>query len=263
MKLNIISDPSLVFERLNAACSLNAPADIRVFKGRIAHTYKSRLFDIDVQSGRRSVLLDIPTDAGRYIALARGTEVEVHFATGLERFLFEARVQGKSTFTLGTGSKVRTLVVSYPEVLENSQRRAYYRVAPPSSKSILVRMATFKHKKDGKWTYEERFEALRANLVDISAGGVAVRVPKSQSRDIDVDSRLKLAFKLVPEEDEIKLTGMVRHCRDDSVDKTMRIMGIQFVDVEASPEGRRHVDRIFAFVAQIQREELAATRGQN
>jgi c-di-GMP-binding flagellar brake protein YcgR len=263
MKLNIISDPALVYDRLNAACSLNAPADVRVFKGKIAHTYKSRLFEIETRSAQRSVLIDIPTEHGRYVALGRGAQIEVHFATGLERFLFEAQVQGKSTFTLATGNKVRVLAVSYPDVLENSQRRAYYRVSPPSSSPVPVRMTTFKHKKDGKWTYEERFEAVRANLVDISAGGIAVRVPKSQSHDINTDTRLKLAFKLAPDEDEIKLTGMVRHCRDDFIDKTMRLLGIQFVDVEDSPEGRRYVDRIFAFVAQVQRQQLAAIRGQN
>jgi len=263
MKLNIISDPSIVYEQLNQACSLNAPADIRIFKGRIAHTYKSRLYEIDERTRERCVVIDIPTEEGRFVALPRGTEIEVHFATGSERFLFEASVQGKSTFSLANGSKVRVLLISYPQVLENSQRRAYYRVSPPSSRPILVRMTTFKYKKDGKWTYDERLEALRVQLVDISAGGIAVRVPKGQSRDISTDTRLKLAFKLAPEEDEIKLVGMVKHSRDDFVDRTMRIMGIQFVDVEDSPEGIRYIDRIFAYVADIQREELAATRGQS
>lgn len=260
MKLNVIDDPSLVHEYLNLACSLNSPADVRIFKGKIAHTYKSRLYDISEHAGKRCVVIDIPTEEGHFVALPRRSEVEIYFAAKSERFLFEARVLGKSTFALAA-SKVPVLLISYPKVLENSQRRAYYRVCPPSSKPVPVRMTTFKHKKDGKWTYEERLEAVRAQLMNISAGGIAARVPREQSKDIDIATRLKLAFKLETETDEIKLMGMVRHNREDLVDRTMKILGIQFVDLEQSPEDRYYIDRIFAYVAEIQREELAVTRG--
>ena len=66
---------------------------------------------------------------------------------------------------------------------------------------------------------------------------------------------------LRPDEDEIKLTGMVRNQRNDFVDRTMRVLGVQFVDLEESPEGIRNIDRILKYVAQIQRKELAAARG--
>ncbi len=260
MKLNVIDNPSLVYEHLNLACALNAPADIRVFKGKIAYTYKSRLYDISKHAGKQRVVIDIPTEEGRFVSLRRGTEIEIHFAARSDRFLFDAKVLDRSTFALAS-SKVPVLLVSYPEVLENSQRRAYYRVSPPSSKPVPVRLTTFKHRKDGRWTYEERLEALRAQLMNISAGGIAARLPKDQSKDIDVGARLKLAFRLEPEEDEIKLMGMVRHSREDLVDRAMKILGIQFVDLEQSSEGRQYIDRIFAYVAEIQREELAATRG--
>jgi len=260
MKLNVIDNPSLVHEHLNLACSLNAPADIRVFKGRIAHTYKSRLYDISEHAGKQCVIIDIPTEEGHFVALPRRSMVEIYFAAKSERFLFEAEVLDKSKFALA-GTKVPVLLVSYPDVLENSQRRAYYRVCPLTSKPIPVRMTTFKHREDGKWTYEERLEAIRAQLMNISAGGIAARVPREQSKDIDIATRLKLAFKLEQETDEIRLMGIVRHSREDLVDRTMKILGIQFVDLEQSPEGRNYVDRIFAYVAGIQREELAATRG--
>jgi len=260
MKLNVIDDPSLVREHLNLACSLNAPADVRIFKGRTPYTYKSRLYEISEHAGNECVVIDIPTEEGHFVALPRGSDVEIHFAAKSDRFLFEARVLGKSKFAL-VSSKVPVLLVSYPRVLENSQRRAYYRVSPPSSKPVPVRMSTFKHKEGGKWTYEERLAALRSQLLNISAGGIAARVPKDQSRDMKVGTRLKLAFKLEPDEEEMKLTGMVRNSRDDLVDRAMQILGIQFVDVEQSPEGRQWIDRIFVYVAGIQRDELAATRG--
>lgn len=259
MKLNVIDDPSLVHEHLNLACSLNSPADVRAFRGKTAYTYKSRLYDIGEHAGKRCVIIDIPTEEGRFVAVPRGDEVEVHFAARSDRFLFDAKVLDRSTFALAS-SEVPVLLVSYPEVLENSQRRAYYRVSPPSSKPIPVRLTTFKHKEEGRWTYEERLEALRAQLMNISAGGVAARVPRDQSKDIDIGTRLKLVFRLESDEDEIRLMGLVRHSREDLVDKAMKILGIQFVDVEQSSDGRRYIDRIFAYVAEIQREELAATR---
>ncbi len=261
MKLNIVDDPALVYEKVNMACSLNAPADIRVFKGRIVYTYKSRLYEIREDAGKRSVAIDVPTQDGHFVTLPRGCEMEVHFAAKSERFLFEAKLLGKSTFNLADRRKVRVLLISYPRVLENSQRRAYFRVSSPSSQPILVRVVTFKHKKRGKWTYEERLEALRTHLVNIGGGGIAVRVAKGGSKDIDVGTRLKLAFKLRPDEDEIKLTGMVRNQRNDFVDRTMRVLGVQFVDLEESPEGIRNIDRILKYAAEIQRKELAAARG--
>jgi len=90
-----------------------------------------------------------------------------------------------------------------------------------------------------------------------------VRIAKSLSKDMSVGTRLKIAFKLEADEDEIKLPGTVRNLRDDLADKSMRVVGIQFVHVEESPEAARQVDRIWKYVADIQREELAASRGAN
>ena len=261
MRFNVIEDPKVVYEKLHLGCSLNAPIDVRVFKGRTAATYKSRLYEIRNESDEQRIAIDLPTEDGHFVTLPAGTRLEVHFAARSERYLFEARVLGGSTFRLANRKKVRVLVISYPKLLENSQRRAYFRVSPPSSEPILVRMTTFKHKEDGKWTYEERLEAVRAHVVNVSAGGLGVRLPKSRSRDIDVGARLKLSFRLKPDEEEVKLTGLVRNCRDDVVDRMMKILGIQFVDVEQSQEGMRYIDCIFGYVAEIQRKELAAVRG--
>jgi len=128
VKLNVVDDPELVYESLNTACSLNAPVDIRVFKGKIAYTYKSRLYEIRGTGSRRSVAIDIPTWDGHFVALRRGCQMEVHFAAKSERFMFEAKLLGKSAFNLARGNKVQVLVISYPRVLESGQRRAYFRV---------------------------------------------------------------------------------------------------------------------------------------
>jgi c-di-GMP-binding flagellar brake protein YcgR len=261
VKLNIVDDPALVYERLNTACSQNAPADVRVFKGRIASTYKSRLYEIRGDERKRTVAIDIPTRDGHFVTLPRGCQMEVHFAWKSERFLFEAKLLGKSTVKLDEGSKVKVLLISYPRALESGQRRAYFRVSPPSAQRLPVRIVPVREGDDDKWTYADRREALRTQVLDISAGGIAVRVAKSVSQGIDIGTRLKLAFKLVPDEDEIKLTGMVRNRRDELVEKSMRTLGIQFVNVEESPEATRHVDRIWRYVAEIQRKELASTRG--
>jgi c-di-GMP-binding flagellar brake protein YcgR len=264
VKLNIVDDPARVYEMLNTACSLNTPADVRVFKGRIASTYKSRLYEIrgeEGKRGKRSVVIDIPTWDGHFVTLPRGCEMEVHFALKSERFLFEGKLLGRSTFKLGEGIKVKVLLISYPRVLESGQRRAYFRVSPPSAQPLPVRIVPVREGDDDKWTYADRREALRTQIFDIGAGGIGVRVPKSVSQGIDVGTRLKLAFKLGPDEDEIKLTGMVRNRRDELVEKSMRTLGIQFVNVEESPEAIRHVDRIWRYVAEIQRKELASTRG--
>jgi len=86
VKLDVVDDPKIVYENLNTACSLNAPADIRVFKGKIAYTYKSRLYEIRGTGGKRSVAIDIPTWDGHFVTLPRGCEMEVHFASKSERF---------------------------------------------------------------------------------------------------------------------------------------------------------------------------------
>jgi c-di-GMP-binding flagellar brake protein YcgR len=261
MKVDVVDDPELVYEKLNMTCSLNAPADIRVFKGKIASTYKSRLYEIRGAGAKRTVAIDIPTQDGHFVTLPRGCQMEVHFAVKSERFVFEAQLLGKSTFKLGEGAKVRVLLIAYPQVLESGQRRAYFRVSPPSSQRIPVRMAVSTGGDDDKWVYEDRRRGIRTHVMDMCAGGIAVRVPKRASKNMAVGTRLKLAFKLEPDEDEIKLIGTVRNMRDDLAGRAMSILGIEFVNVEESPEAARQVDRIWKYVAEIQRQELAATRG--
>ena len=254
-----INDPVIIEEKINHACDLNAAVDIREYKGKIAYTYKSRVYEIREENGQRCLAIDVPTHEGHFVSLSDRVDVEVHFKVRAERYVFEARVLGKSGFKLGE-NMIRVMLVTFPRALESGQRRAYYRVSPSSSETLFVRMVRVDEGEEGPWTYEERLAAIRARILNLGAGGLGVRVSKEQSKGMDGGTRLKLAFRVRPGDEEMRFAGSVRHSRDDPSDRSMRLLGIAFVGVDKSRETIRQIDTLCAYVADVQRQELKASR---
>jgi len=171
-----------------------------------------------------------------------GELVGVTFRRGHKKCLFNASVTG---FEEQGGAR---LEVGWPEQLQELQRRAFQRAAPPPGRQIKVHF----QRKDGVGEDEVRVGVLE----DLSAGGIRVR--SAAGGDLRADDTVRLTFALRRHGPQLTLDGIFRH--RESRREGPCSLGFQFVGLETSAEGQDTLAAIARVVADFQRAGLRRER---
>jgi len=133
-----------------------------------------------------------------------------------------------------------------PEQLQQLQRRAYERAAPPKGSVIAVRF--WREVVGGDASTDAR-NVRHGQLEDISAGGMRIKV--ADPKDMSLDRTYRCVFTPRPGKPSLVLDAVLRH--REAVDQGRASLGFQFVGMEATPEGLRLLDRLVRIVNHFQR----------
>jgi hypothetical protein len=133
-----------------------------------------------------------------------------------------------------------------PEQLQQLQRRAYERAAPPKGSVIAVRF--WREAAGGDASTDAR-NVRHGQLEDISAGGMRIKV--ADPKDMSLDRTYRCVFTPRPGKPSLVLDAVLRH--REAVDQGRASLGFQFVGMEATPEGLRLLDRLVRIVNHFQR----------
>ena len=133
-----------------------------------------------------------------------------------------------------------------PEQLQQLQRRAYERAAPPKGSVIAVRF--WREVVGGDASTDTR-NVRHGQLEDISAGGMRIKV--ADPKDMSLDRTYRCVFTPRPGKPSLVLDAVLRH--REAVDQGRASLGFQFVGMEATPEGLRLLDRLVRIVNHFQR----------
>ncbi|MFH1111242.1 MAG: PilZ domain-containing protein [Planctomycetota bacterium] len=133
-----------------------------------------------------------------------------------------------------------------PEQLQQLQRRAYERAAPPKGSVIAVRF--WREAAGGDASTDVR-NVRHGQLEDISAGGMRIKV--ADPKDMSLDRTYRCVFTPRPGKPSLVLDAVLRH--REAVDQGRASLGFQFVGMEATPEGLRLLDRLVRIVNHFQR----------
>lgn len=147
-------------------------------------------------------------------------------------------IQSKSADTLWT--------IRQPERLQQLQRRAYERAAPPVGTVVAVR---YWRDVAGENANEDKRDVRHGQLEDISAGGMRIRV--AESRDTQLDRTYRCVFTPRPGAPSLVLDAVLRH--REAAEQGRASLGFQFVGLETTPEGLRLLDRLVRIVNHFQR----------
>jgi hypothetical protein len=137
-------------------------------------------------------------------------------------------------------------VIRRPEQLQQLQRRAYERAAPPKGSVIAVRF--WREAAGGDVSTDAR-NVRHGQLEDISAGGMRIKV--ADPKDVSLDRTYRCVFTPRPGKPSLVLDAVLRH--REAVDQGRASLGFQFVGMEATPEGLRLLDRLVRIVNHFQR----------
>ncbi len=168
----------------------------------------SRLLDLDV----RNVYLDKPKSRGTPLAFGQGKVVDVHLSLAGDRYVFRARVtQPVCTVKLNASTRVRGMSLSRPTVLDDGQRREDFRVSLASIDPVDVHFHTFDTGNVNRCQVDaERF---RGQLIDLSRGGISVRVAVEDRATLRVDEQFFVHCRFPDDVGEITMLAQVAHVR--------------------------------------------------
>lgn len=152
-----------------------------------------------------------------------------------------------------------TIVLAVPNRIEIVQRRSYFRVDVPKSLKVNVLLwhrglnripAPVSCDQDERVdnsnnnnTSNRKQDYYKGRLIDISAGGAQIALDTAQKPDLKRGQFIGLTFTPMPYEKPLILDAQIRNILPTADDKNI-CLGIQMVGLEASPEGRRVLQRL-------------------
>ena len=182
--------------------------------------------------------------------------VGISFKYGYGKFVFDTIVEGFEPSLCPESGRERggTIVLAVPETIEVVQRRSYFRVNVPPSLKVKVLLWHRSGKREEKVraqdTTDETRNCCHGKLVDISAGGAQVVVPHQNDIgrvDFKKGQFVGMRFTPMPYETPVVISAQIRNVLPTAEGKGASL-GLQFVGLEASSEGRRVLTRLIGIV---------------
>jgi hypothetical protein len=138
--------------------------------------------------------------------------------------------------------------------MEMVQRRSYFRISVPESLKVKVLLWHRKgnNREDGRVekAAEHMNNCLQGRLIDVSAGGAQVVITHKDGEAVQDFKKGQFAgmrFTPMPYETPLVLSVQIRNALP-TADGKGTSLGLQFVGLEASPEGRRLLTRLSSIV---------------
>ncbi len=181
----------------------------------------------------------LPEKAAPSLSMEINQPVGVSIQQDFNKYIFETVVTGFETSV--SQARGRRIVLDLPERMDRMQRRAYNRMPVPKSMNVRV---LFWHR---GYTDESRQVPLenywQGRLLNISAGGVQIVVDFKQGPNFKIGQLVGLQFTPTSYQKPIRVEGQVRHIAQGA-DGQRFCVGVEFVGLEASGQGRRKLRRI-------------------
>jgi len=200
---------------------------------------------LGVRAPGKTINIGAPVPRRTYlgVGLPLGETLGVAFRAGHKKCLFCGRLGGPSPSQADAA-----FTLSWPDALQQVRRRSYERAAPPPGLVIPVRFWVVTHSL-GKPPAEQGVRY--GELEDLSAGGMRVLI--ADLAGIDDKSTYRCVFAPKPHAAPIVAEAVVRHREAAAGGRTS--LGLAFVGLEATEEGRAALADLVRVVAQFQRLE--------
>jgi len=163
---------------------------------------------------------------------------------------FVTRVISHEQFEYEPDVFVPAVTAYCPGQIEKIQRRHFQRAEAPQNEPVTVNFSC---------SAEPNSEQICwiGHLLDLSAGGLAVRVAKSQIPMLQDDQQVELRFVPLPQQEPLFLEARYRHTTQiPNSDELM--MGFQIVGLEMTEQGRNTLRRIGRITNVYQRQQKIA-----
>lgn len=182
--------------------------------------------------------------------------VGISFKYGHGKFVFDTTVKALEPSMGPDTNRDRggTIVLSLPDKIEVVQRRNYFRVNVPETLNVKVllwhRNGKHEHKNIKHDEVIEIHNCCQGRLMDISAGGAQIIIPTQNDAgqaSFKKGQFISIRFTALPYETPLMLSAQIRNILPTADEKNASL-GLQFVGLEASSEGREVLNRLIEIV---------------
>lgn len=167
------------------------------------------------------------------------------FRVGHKKCLFNTTLQ-----EIMRGADGVSLVLTWPESLEQVQRRVFERAQPPKGMVVAVRF--WRHQPSGGGERSVR----HGQLEDLSGGGM--RIKSTDPDNLEVGATYRCAFAARPGRPPLVVDAILRHGEAGSGGRAS--LGFQFAGLDATAEGREVLARIADLVNRFKRSRSRPRR---
>ncbi|MCH7807787.1 MAG: PilZ domain-containing protein [Planctomycetes bacterium] len=176
-----------------------------------------------------------------------GETLGVTFRAGHKKCMFASTMQS-AQWDDGTADRPAGILVTvlWPDHLQQLQRRAYERAAPPSGTIIPVRF--WRENQESNST-GGRAGMRHGQLEDLSAGGMCIVT--TDVAEGELERYYRCVFTPKPGGPAVIIDARLRY--RETADQGRVRLGFHFVGLETTAEGRRLLTRIARIVARFQR----------
>lgn len=228
-----------VRSRTPATVTFQSPSGWTQFKGRF-------LFG----SGDPGFLsVEVICPAGTTDALPQpGQEMGVSFRRGSRKCVFTTCLARTARDAAGGASRA-VLVLTWPEQVQELQRRLYHRTPVPHGRFIPVDLWLAEAGRDDDPSLPQR-----GKMLDLSAGGVSVELPREVRPRWRENDQLACSFAGPPNRSPIEVAARVTNY-ERRPDGLVRV-GLQFMGLDTGERGRQTLEQISRVMQRLRRSSL-------
>lgn len=174
-------------------------------------------FNSNIQDIREnSIYIAIPYAREQPLVLYKGERVMVRFSMDDSSYMFESTVTGEAT------SNIKMFRLSYPKEFTRVQQRSHVRLPVILDVQYYIPESSPADKKKPP-------EFKKATAVDISGGGMKLRVREKVNENTLVRLKFTLPFKNKPE--QMELNARVMRCIKADPNREVYHLGLKFEDL--------------------------------
>jgi c-di-GMP-binding flagellar brake protein YcgR len=162
------------------------------------------------------------------------------FRRGHRKYLFVSAILDQTTVVID-GQQQEAFVLSWPEGVQQVQRRLYFRASVPNEMKLAARI----------WNSVAAIDTAPAGsplclgrILDISAGGTQVQLPSPEA--LTIDKSYLMEIELPKPEQPVLVLAQVR--RIDAIPGSNEYRyGLQFLSLDHTPRGQETLLRLARF----------------
>lgn len=163
---------------------------------------------------------------------------------GYYKYLFDTSVH-----SVHQHGDVWSVHLEMPDRAERIQRRMYHRQSVPATMNVKVLFWHRGYLIDSDSNPEELY--WQGRLLNLSAGGAQFEIESEQKSHFKVGQLLGVQFTPMSYQKPLLLESHVRYL-EEQPDKNVFRIGVEFLGLEVSPEGREILDRILEVISQYE-----------
>jgi len=221
----------------------------------MSHLTKGKWHRVEVKIhsiSQKALMLELLKAPGASAEIQIDQPIGMAFEIDFTKYLFESVVVGFENAV--NDAKTGRIMVKKPKNIEKMQRRSYKRVPVPEEMKVNT---LFWHRGYNDNSTDVPLESYwQGRMMNLSAGGAQITVTKEQFENFKQDQFIGMQFTPLPFEKPVLVEGQIKHIAATTDDSEMISLGIEFLGLEASTDGRDKLEKIVETIGVYQKEQV-------